>query len=254
MKFAACKLAAAHVRKKAFHQSEMTNQLLFGETVEVLKVKNKWVKIKSLLDGYEGWMVVSQLEEVDEETAITDHSYVTADFLNVIEAGENKMNVPAGSTLPGFDGGEGRFGSIHYKYLGSVMKRNELFPSEDLLKRLTLQWLNAPYLWGGRTILGVDCSGFVQVNYKMMGIDLKRDAWQQSKQGGKVSSLHDAQAGDLAFFDDKEEIVHVGILLSQSEIIHASGNVRIDEIDETGIINTDTGKRTHRLKKIRRFF
>ena len=87
-----------------------------------------------------------------------------------------------------------------------------------------------------------------------MGIDLKRDAWQQASQGGKVKTLNKAKAGDLAFFDDKEEIVHVGILLSSTEIIHASGKVRIDGIDEKGIINTDTGRRTHRLKTIRRFF
>jgi hypothetical protein len=254
MKFAACKLPAAPVRKKAFHQSEMTNQLLFGETVEVLKEKKKWVKIKSLFDGYEGWMILNQLEQVDEETAITDHPFVSPDLLGTVEFGGSKMNIPVGSTLPAFESGNGSLGSIQYKFSGMTLKRNYLFPSEDILKQLTFRWLNAPYLWGGRTILGVDCSGFVQVNYKMMGIDLKRDAWQQAKQGGKVKLLSDAKAGDLAFFDDKEEIVHVGILLNQSEIIHASGKVRIDRIDAKGIINTDTGDRTHRLKRIRRFF
>jgi gamma-D-glutamyl-L-lysine dipeptidyl-peptidase len=115
-----------------------------------------------------------------------------------------------------------------------------------------MRWLNAPYMWGGRTVLGVDCSGFVQVNYKMMGIDLPRDAWQQAQEGKAVKKLKDAQTGDLAFFNDKEEIVHVGILLNNEQIVHASGKVRIDLIDRKGIINADTGKRTHQLEAIRR--
>ena len=254
MKFAACKVPAAPVRKKGFHQSEMTNQLLFGETARILKAKKKWIKIKSLFDGYEGWVISSQFEEVDEEIAITDHSYVTAEPVNAVDLGSTTMSIPIGSTLPGFDNGKGSMGSFQYKYPGQCIKRNDLFPSEERLIQLTARWLNAPYLWGGKTILGVDCSGFVQVNYKMMGIDLKRDAWQQAKQGGKVKALNCAKAGDLAFFDDKEEIVHVGILLSQNEIIHASGQVRIDSIDKKGITNTDTNKRTHRLKMIKRFF
>ena len=250
MKYAACKVPAAPVRKKARHQSEMTNQLLFGETVEVLREKKKWLKVKGTLDGYEGWTLISQLEEVSEEMAVTNHAYVAAELLNVIQTDKYEMHIPVGSSLPFFDGN----GSVRHRYSGGVIKRNDVFPSTDLLKQLTFRWLNAPYLWGGRTILGVDCSGFVQVNFKMMGIDMKRDAWQQAEQGGEVASLKDAKAGDLAFFDDKDEVVHVGILLSQSEIIHASGSVRIDEIDEEGITNTGTGNRTHRLKSIRRFF
>ena len=143
---------------------------------------------------------------------------------------------------------------MNYRYHGAGIQRNELFPTENFLKQLCFRWLNAPYQWGGRTVFGVDCSGFVQVNYKMIGIDLKRDAWQQARQGGKIKSLGEAKAGDLAFFDNRDEIVHVGILISNKEIIHASGRVRIDKIDEKGIINSDTGKRTHRLKSLRRFF
>ena len=120
--------------------------------------------------------------------------------------------------------------------------------------KFTDQWLNAPYLWGGRTPLGVDCSGFAQIIFKTLGIDLSRDAWQQAQQGKPVKKLKNAVIGDLAFFDDKEEIVHVGILLNNEQIIHASGKVRIDPTDKKGITNSDTGKRTHRLRAIRRYW
>jgi cell wall-associated NlpC family hydrolase len=109
-------------------------------------------------------------------------------------------------------------------------------------------------MWGGRTIFGVDCSGFVQVNYKMMGVDLLRDAWQQAQQGKTVKKLKEAVCGDLAFFDDKEEIVHVGILLGPEQIIHASGKVRIDTIDKKGIVHGHTGRRTHLLRSIKRYW
>src|SRR5262249_51238754 len=147
--------------------------------------------------------------------------------------------------LPGFDEGKGLVGELKYTYSGFFVNRREIKPDADHVEKLTEQWLNAPYLWGGRTIFGVDCSGFVQVNYKMMDIDLSRDAWQQAQQGRTVKRLKDVMCGDLAFFDDKEEIVHVGILLGPERIIHASGKVRIDTIDKKGIINSDTGKRTH---------
>ncbi|MDP4263805.1 MAG: C40 family peptidase, partial [Bacteroidota bacterium] len=165
-----------------------------------------------------------------------------------------KMHIPFGSSLPGFANGLGRLNDMEYRYDGNFINRSAIQPDAAKLLQLTAQWLNAPYMWGGRTILGVDCSGFVQVNYKMMGIDLARDAWQQAQQGRRIKKLKEAVCGDLAFFDDKDEIVHVGILLGPGQIIHASGKVRIDEIDKKGIIRTDTGARTHFLRSIKRYW
>jgi cell wall-associated NlpC family hydrolase len=253
MEYGMVAVPAAPVRRKPNHRREMVNQLLFGETVKVLKEKGSlWVKIRSLHDGYEGWMTNTLLQEVAEADANTAAKYVTADLINTIVITETKVSIPLGSSLQQFENGKGKMGTLEYSFTGKYKKRGEETASGSMIEELAMLWLNAPYQWGGRTIFGVDCSGFVQVNYKIMGIDLPRDAWQQAQEGKPVKKLKDAVKGDLAFFDDKDEIVHVGILLGPDKIIHASGKVRIDTIDKKGIINSDTGKRTHSLKAIRK--
>ena len=242
-------------RKKPKHRSEMTNQLLFGEAVRVLKSKGPlWVKIASMHDGYEGWTTNTLLHEVNELQANIAVDYLTSAMFNTIDIGNKKMHLPFGASLPAFTEGNGKIDGLNYSFNGHYVNRNAGKPGSYKIQQLTSSWLNAPYLWGGRTIFGVDCSGFVQVNYRMMGIDLPRDAWQQAKQGIKIKKLKDALCGDLAFFNDKEEIVHVGILLSNEQIIHSSGRVRIDSIDKKGIINSTTGKYTHSLKSIKRYW
>lgn len=253
MNFGVVIVPAAPVRRKARHQTEMTNQLLFGETVKVLKQRGSlWVKVRSLHDGYEGWMTNTLLQPISEELANTYCPFLAAGLFNTVKIGEMKMRVPMASSLPGFNEGQGSVNSMTYHLDANYLKRDDQPISEGLIRQHTEQWLNVPYLWGGRTMFGVDCSGFVQVNFKMMGIDLPRDAWQQAQEGVQVRKLKQAICGDLAFFDDKEEIVHVGILLNSEQIIHASGKVRIDTIDKKGIINSETGKRSHSLRVIKR--
>lgn len=255
MEYAIITVPAAPVRRKPMHRKEMVSQLLFGETVKVLKTKGDlWVKIRSLHDNYEGWMTNTMLEEVDETTANTRSIYATTSLLSIVTREGKKINVPAGSSLPFFKEGKGTIGTSEYSYDSDYFQRDEQVPSPELVKKLTAQWLNAPYLWGGRTPLGVDCSGFVQVIYKLMGFDLPRDAWQQAQEGKPVKKFSETKAGDLVFFNNKEDIVHVGILLGDNEIIHSSGKVRIDKIDKKGIINATTGKRTLSLKAIRRLY
>lgn len=254
MKYAACKVPAAPVRMKPSHQSEMVNQLLFGETMIVLKEKKKWIRIKTVSDSYEGWITLTHAEEIDRDLATSFAPWITADLLSNLTVNGQSMNVSAGASLLGFDGKQGKFGNMEYRFPGNMMKRNEITPDASVIEKLTSQWLNAPYLWGGRTPLGVDCSGFAKNIFKMMGMDLPRDAWQQAQEGENVKKLKDAKIGDLAFFDDKDEIVHVGILLSNEKIIHSSGKVKIDTITKKGIISSDTGKRTHQLRLIRRYW
>ena len=123
----------------------------------------------------------------------------------------------------------------------------------DLMVRAAHAWINAPYLWGGKTFMGVDCSGFVQTVFKIQGIRLKRDAWQQAEQGEEVKQLSAARQGDLAFFcNENGRVTHVGIVLDGDRIVHASGKVRVDILDDKGILNQEKGKRTHTLFSLRR--
>ncbi len=253
MKYAIVNVPAAPVRRKPNHRKEMVNQLLFGESVKILKTKGDlWVKTESLHDGYIGWVTNTMLVPANEDVANTMNAFVTSNILSSLTIGEKILNVPVGSALPRFENGKGTIGETEYIFSGKFFKKDEQVPSAELIKKLTKDWLNAPYLWGGRTPLGVDCSGFVQVIFKLMGIDLPRDAWQQAQVGKSVKKFSETQTGDLAFFDNKEDIVHVGIILDGNQIIHSSGKVRIDELTKKGIVNADTGKRTLRLRAIKR--
>ena len=255
MEYAVVTVPAAPVRRMARHPSEMVNQLLFGETVEIIKTKKKgWAKVRSLHDGYQGWLTRNMLEAVEEKQSGNVSEFVTTDILAPVTINGKEMQVPFGSSLPCFSNGTGSIGNLVYLFNGNCANRIDHSAGLNGLLQFATRWLNVPYLWGGRTPLGADCSWFVQVICKMSGTDLPRDTWQQAQEGKPIKKIKDAQAGDLAFFDDRDEIAHVGILLNSHQIIHAWGKVRIDAIDRKGIMNAESGQRTHRLKAIRRLW
>lgn len=248
------------MRRKPGHRKEMVNQLLFGERVCVLKSKGDlWVKVRSLHDQYEGWMTRSLLLPAAKKEAQAPVPWVATGMLNRMILDEKEMQIPVGASIPFFSSQpgdmpleKGKIGDHLFSYTGAFENCYALKPDRALLEKRVMPWLNAPYLWGGRTPLGVDCSGFTQVIYKLLGIDLPRDAWQQAQTGTPVKKFSDAQAGDLAFFNNREDIVHVGILLGDGQIIHASGKVKIDRIDKKGVTDAATGKRILSLKAVRR--
>ena len=246
-------LSIIPVRKEPGDRSEMVSQILFGETFEITGTEKSWTKIKIDYDGYSGWIDTKQITIIDDEEAqklAATPPSVSLDLIQLVLCGKEMMPVVLGSSLPFYYGKKFFIGEKEYLYDGSVFT----ITNADISKvaEHAFMYMNAPYLWGGRSPFGVDCSGFTQMVFKLCGIKLLRDAYEQAGQGKRVADMADSLEGDLAFFRNEEKkIVHVGIVLNNGRIIHSSGKVRIDRLDEQGILNEETGKHTHTLAEIR---
>lgn len=252
MRYAFCPVPVAPVRLEPSHRTEMVNQLLYGEAMEVLEGKDDWFRIRSLYDNYEGWVTWHMVQEANAEAAPLAAAFVVKDAVAVLGAGSGTIHLPMGASLAGFDPANGRLSTNGLVFKGNY-NDTSVAPTVDAIIDTARTLLFAPYLWGGKTVFGIDCSGFVQTVFRVHGLKLFRDAFQQAEQGVPVPELTQAKAGDLAFFhNEKGRIIHVGMLLGPSQIIHASGNVRIDPIDAGGITHLQTGRKTHQLHSIRR--
>lgn len=255
MSFGIADLSITPMRRERSERSEMVSQVLFGEVYEVLEVDEKWLYIRLLHDDSRGWVEKKVFREVDyayvENYRASDQLIMGEVFNLVVKQGdwENRLIV-AGSVLPFYDAYAKKMflGDEEYMVLGALREVG-IESLRELLIQYALMYYNAPYLWGGRTPKGVDCSGFVQMVYRLAGISIPRDVEKQVNEGQILSFLEEAQPGDLAFFGDASGcITHVGILWEQGRIIHASGRVRIDKIDHHGIFNEEMKRYTHTLK------
>lgn len=259
MQPAICLLSVVPMRLEPSHRSEMVSQLLFGEYVTVGEEKDDFIAVKCAYDGYEGWVQANQLTLVTEEQTGTTESY-TGTFAAEVDVDGRRCRVPFATPLYSdpLPGTAFHFGNRRLSFMVSdtpIWKVAENPFSEKALHKAIAVYLDAPYLWGGKSVWGTDCSGFVQQVFKLFGIKLLRDACLQAGQGKAVNHLEEAALGDLLFFqNEKGRVTHVGMLLQNRQIVHASGRVRIDEVNEKGIINGETGKQTHHLHSIRRFF
>ena len=254
MSFAIAVLSVVPMRIQPNHRSEQVSQLLFGETCAVSEESKEWVKITGTHDAYGGWVLKTQLKDIaPKEYALANESNgVAIDVASSANSSENNITVLIGSSLPQFDGINFKIGKEKFIYTGQSLQTE--LQNFSLIEKIAVKFLNAPYLWGGRTPFGIDCSGFTQVVFKCVGIQLRRDAWQQAEDGQIIDFVESARMGDLAFFhNDDGKIVHVGIILRDSKIIHASGKVRIDTLDHFGIFNVESKKYSHQLKIIKRY-
>lgn len=258
LSFAYCNVAVAPVRSEPSHTSEQINQLLFGDKLEILELENiDWVKIRSTWDDYEGWCKQSQVKELQKKDYRKAAKYLVGNHSSrIVFDDSSEMILPYGAELSGMKGIDiAPVGPVGY-FKGKKLNRMEMVLDGEQLKAAALQYMHTPYLWGGKTVLGIDCSGLTQMVYKLCGYALPRDASQQAKTGNLVDFLPNARCGDLAFFDNKEgRINHVGMLLDSQTIIHATdttGRVVIDRIDQAGIISTTLKRRTHNLRVVKR--
>ncbi len=255
MQYAACCVPVSALRKEPLHIAEMVTQQLFGECCTIIQSVQGWSKIKCKYDGYEGWCLQGHLAEIDEEQFLFKKEKLTDKYLTKVIYNGLKMYVPLASSMATFNKHKAQWQSDVCTYKGSIYNPSKTKISKKGIKFITANYINSPYLWGGKSVFGIDCSGFSQAVYKFFNIYLPRDSWQQAEQGDIVKNLGDAHCGDLCFFNNEEgKITHVGILLNQRKIIHSSVKVRIDDIDEKGIINSDSKQLTHSLKVIKRYF
>ncbi|SDZ83366.1 Cell wall-associated hydrolase, NlpC family [Arachidicoccus rhizosphaerae] len=238
----------APIRQEPSHRAEMVSQLLFGEVAELLNRDGDFLQVRTVFDQYVGWVQASQvgdvLESWREKTTVIGY----LDRPLTIKVGGQPMCIYPGSPVWKSDTIAGL--KLDYGKLPSIRTKRK---SKAGLQQAVMAYMNTSYLWGGKTTAGTDCSGLVQQVYKLFGINLPRDAYQQAEVGEVVGFLEESQPGDLAFFDNAEgRITHVGILLGPNKIIHASGQVRIDMIDSQGIKQKISRKRTHFLRIIKR--
>ncbi len=250
--FGLCNLANIPLRAENSDKSEIVSQVLFGEHFTILEQIKQWSKIKLHFDDYEGWIDTKQFQVISKDefdTLSKAEIVMNNDLVEYINAPNNVL-IPV--TL-----------GVSLSFLSNkIINKNEfvfegnkisgILPKSNILKS-AFMYLNAPYLWGGKTPFGIDCSGFTQMAYKLNGYKLPRDASQQALQGESLSFIEESETGDLAFFDNDEgNIIHVGIIMNDNYIIHASGKVRIDRLDHLGIFNVDTNRHTHKLRVIKK--
>lgn len=254
MSYGICDLSCIPMRKEPSHRSEQVSELLFGDSFEVLDEHKEWSHIQCSFDGYQGWVLTAQttwysgIEYKNDRKKFHPCSY---DILQPAISQKRQVPILIGSSLPHFDGMVMKLNKESFAISGRVTSTRHEKETAFLLKT-AYQYLNAPYRWGGKSPFGIDCSGFTQMVYKMQNVRLLRDASMQATQGESIYFLSQCLPGDLAFFGDDDKITHVGMLIDQETIIHASGRVRIDKVDQQGIFNAERKQYTHTMRLIKR--
>ena len=248
MPFGICPLSVIAVRESADENSRMITQLLYGELFRLLDHRKYWNKIRIQGEKREGWIKKDQFQKISDAeyekiTASTSDKYA----LDLVSF----ANTEQGVLIPILMGSNVAHAQIlAHSHEGTAS--NGEFKKPKLVDTALL-YLNAPELRGGKGPFGIDSAGFTQMVYKINGVQLLRTPEEQATQGEPLSFIEESEAGDLAFFDDKEgNITHVGIIMADNYIIHVDGKVRIDRLDHTGIFNREKRNYTHQLRVIKK--
>ncbi|MBO6212283.1 SH3 domain-containing protein [Algoriella xinjiangensis] len=251
MKYAICQVSVSPLRAEARDSSEMVSQILFGERLIILEELEKWTKVQLAFDGYEGWVDPKQILTVSEAEYLANSTdkFAINPYNHAMECGL-PMTLTIGAEVRSLRENKISIGPKCFEYFGVYTSGKK---SKEQLVEIAKAYLNVPYLWGGKSSFGIDCSGLTQQVYKIGGYKIPRDAYEQAEMGEVLSFVEEAEPGDLAFFDNADgKIIHVGIMCGNGKILHAHGKVRIDPIDTNGIFNTDSQKYSHRLRCIRK--
>ncbi|MFT4679495.1 MAG: hypothetical protein ACI9RU_003087 [Litorivivens sp.] len=248
IEYGICLLPSVPCRKEGADSAEMVSQLLYGELYTVIEKEEKWILIRSLLDNYDAFICQKQFFSISPEE------------FQKLSTSNRKVIVNSQEPFRPFDGAHLIMPGGSIEIPGKLAQQegfvSSLSANGDELLKMAQQYKGAPYLWGGKTTLGIDCSGFMQVIYRAIGVHLPRDAWQQASQGEAVNFIEECITGDMAFFDnDKGRITHVGMIMKEEgelKIIHASGWVRVDTLDHQGIFAADRQGYSHKLRTLRR--
>lgn len=219
------------IRREPSDTAEMVNSMLMGETARIVEQPDDmWFLVETDLDGYTGYVSATMTSETPEKLPAETHR-VEVPFLHGSVDGLAKF-LPIGTPLIPFQEGY-KWGKNKVFKPNNPLKPLEKRPFVEAVLETAASMLDTPYLWGGRSVLGVDCSGLTHTAALLTGLVLPRDARDQAHVGEPVSCIEDLQRGDWVFFSPEPDrpMTHVGLYVGDGRFIHASGLVRYNHFD-----------------------
>ncbi len=253
---AICKVSVASLRRFPAHNAILISQVLFGEYVTILSKKSKdWYRVESQWDKIIGWIDAKQFYVLREARLkkIVNGKVFALDHFQSLSSKDITFPISLGSDLGKCDGLNVKMPFSNFRYSGQIIQLGHKMELDKLLSTIVSRYIHCPHLEGGRSIMGIDGPGLMQIAYKMIGYKLPRFVQEQSMHGVDIGFANHSKVGDLAFFHDgSQEIHHVGMILADNQIIHVHGQVRVDTFDHQGIYNKQTKRYIYYLKTIRR--